>query len=65
MLDDARIGARLHIGSGLLSESGLVEAFSDGVLAIAITLLVLDLKNVRVWAAGTYLPRDHRGGTRA
>lgn len=30
--------------SGLLSESGRVEAFSDGVLAIAITLLVLDLK---------------------
>ncbi|MDQ6906106.1 MAG: TMEM175 family protein [Chloroflexota bacterium] len=31
-------------GSGLLSASGRVEAFSDGVLAIAITLLVLDLK---------------------
>ncbi len=28
----------------VLSESGRVEAFSDGVLAIAITLLVLDLR---------------------
>jgi hypothetical protein len=28
----------------VLAESGRVEAFSDGVLAIAITLLVLDLK---------------------
>jgi uncharacterized membrane protein len=31
-------------GTGLLAESSRVEAFSDGVLAIAITLLVLDLK---------------------
>jgi uncharacterized membrane protein len=31
-------------GPGLLSESGRVEIFSDGVIAIAITLLVLDLK---------------------
>ena len=30
--------------SGLLAESTRVEAFSDGVFAIAITLLVLDLK---------------------
>lgn len=29
---------------GLLSESGRLEAFSDGVLAIAITLLALNLK---------------------
>lgn len=29
---------------GLLAESGRVEAFSDGVLAIVITLLVLDLR---------------------
>jgi uncharacterized membrane protein len=29
---------------GLLSDSGRVEAFSDGVLAIVITLLVLDLR---------------------
>jgi len=29
---------------GLFAESGRVEAFSDGVFAIAITLLVLDLK---------------------
>jgi len=27
-----------------LSQTGRVEAFSDGVMAIAITLLVLDLK---------------------
>ncbi len=31
-------------GSGLLAASGRVEAFSDGVIAIAITLLVLNLK---------------------
>jgi len=31
-------------GSGLLTASGRVEAFSDGVIAIAITLLVLNLK---------------------
>ena len=30
--------------SGIRSESGRVEAFSDGVLAIALTLLALDLK---------------------
>jgi uncharacterized membrane protein len=29
---------------GLLAESGRIEAFSDGVLAIVITLLVLDLR---------------------
>jgi len=29
--------------AGLLTEAGRVEAFSDGVLAIAVTLLVLDL----------------------
>jgi uncharacterized membrane protein len=29
---------------GRLSPTGRVEAFSDGVMAIAITLLVLDLK---------------------
>ena len=28
----------------ILAESNRVEAFSDGVLAIAITLLVLDLR---------------------
>ena len=32
------------VRSAPLSASGRVEAFSDGVLAIAITLLVLDLK---------------------
>jgi len=32
------------LSRGPLAESGRVEAFSDGVLAIAITLLVLDLK---------------------
>jgi uncharacterized membrane protein len=31
-------------GLSLLAESGRVEAFSDGVLAIVITLLVLDLR---------------------
>jgi hypothetical protein len=31
-------------GAGVLAESGRVEAFSDGVLAIVITLLVLDLR---------------------
>jgi len=31
-------------GSTILLESGRVEAFSDGVIAIAITLLALDLK---------------------
>lgn len=31
-------------GLGLIAESGRVEAFSDGVLAIVITLLVLDLR---------------------
>lgn len=30
--------------AGVLAESGRVEAFSDGVLAIVITLLVLDLR---------------------
>ncbi|MFJ8153439.1 TMEM175 family protein [Streptomyces sp. NPDC094468] len=35
--------SRQQFGS-VLSESGRVEAFSDGVLAIAITLLVLDLR---------------------
>jgi uncharacterized membrane protein len=29
---------------GLLSESGRVEAISDGVIAFAVTLLVVDLK---------------------
>jgi len=43
MPDDASRGPE-EGGSGLLSERGRVEAFSDGVLAIAITLLVLDLK---------------------
>ncbi len=37
-------GRAPRVRAGLLSESGRVEAFSDGVLAIAITLLVLDLK---------------------
>ena len=36
---DARVSAPPRV----LAESGRVEAFSDGVLAIAITLLVLDL----------------------
>jgi Endosomal/lysosomal potassium channel TMEM175 len=30
---------------GLVAESGRVEAFSDGVFAIVITLLVLDLSS--------------------
>jgi uncharacterized membrane protein len=34
----------LNAATGLFAGSGRVEAFSDGVLAIAITLLVLDLK---------------------
>jgi len=37
-------GGTASTGPGLLSESGRLEAFSDGVLAIAITLLVLNLK---------------------
>ena len=41
---EARDGIQ-SVGGGLLSESGRVEAFSDGVLAIAITLLVLDLSS--------------------
>jgi uncharacterized membrane protein len=36
-------GAARPRPAGLLTESARVEAFSDGVLAIAITLLVLDL----------------------
>lgn len=36
--------ATSNAGEGPRSASGRVEAFSDGVLAIAITLLVLDLK---------------------
>jgi uncharacterized membrane protein len=35
---------RHGLGRGLLSDSARVEAFSDGVLAIALTLLVLDLR---------------------
>jgi uncharacterized membrane protein len=39
-------------GSGQLSEKGRVEVFSDGVIAIAITLLVLDLR-IPDWEPGT------------
>jgi hypothetical protein len=37
-------GSTPNPGTGPLTESTRVEAFSDGVFAIAITLLVLDLK---------------------
>jgi uncharacterized membrane protein len=40
----AAAGRAARPGPGLLAESTRVEAFSDGVFAIAITLLVLDLK---------------------
>lgn len=53
MSDNARGGERaVNRASGLLSGSGRVEAFSDGVLAIALTLLALDLK-VPASAPGT------------
>ena len=40
----AAAGSAAESAPGLLAESTRVEAFSDGVFAIAITLLVLDLK---------------------
>jgi len=43
-LDVGRSKSELDRGVGLLAERGRVEAFSDGVLAIAITLLALNLK---------------------
>ena len=41
---DPHLGPEARTARGLLSDSGRVEAFSDGVLAIVITLLVLDLR---------------------
>ena len=44
MTDQHRDGSTREPTGGRLSESGRVEAFSDGVLAIALTLLALDLR---------------------
>ena len=44
MTDQHRHGSTRQPTGGRLSESGRVEAFSDGVLAIALTLLALDLR---------------------
>jgi uncharacterized membrane protein len=44
MTDRHPDGASAATTPGRLSESGRVEAFSDGVLAIALTLLALDLR---------------------
>jgi uncharacterized membrane protein len=41
----------------MLAESNRVEAFSDGVLAIAITLLVLDLHTGSMPARSGWWPR--------
>ena len=44
MSDGTGTGSRGETRLGRLSATGRVEAFSDGVMAIAITLLVLELK---------------------
>src|SRR4051812_2579271 len=44
-LDEQGVGMQLfRLGRGSVSDTARVEAFSDGVLAIAITLLILDVR---------------------